>query len=73
MSDPAPTLTLAALYARQGLAGKARELYRRIAEEGPPAEREEAGRRLQELGPPAGGSIELLEALLLQVAGRRRR
>ncbi len=73
MSEPAPTLTLAALYASQGLAGKARALYRRISEEGPPAEREEAGRRLRELGPPAGASIELLEALLARVAGRRRR
>ena len=73
MSDPAPTLTLAGLYQRQGLVGRAREIYRRLSEEGPPAQREEAARRLRELGPSAAGTIALLQALVNRVQERRRR
>ena len=73
MSEPAPTLTLAGLYARQGLAGRAREMYRRLSQEGPPGQREEAARRLQELGPSASGTISLLRSLLQRVQERRGR
>ena len=73
MSDPAPTLTLAGLYQSQGLVGRAREIYRRLSEEGPPAQREEAARRLRELGPSAAGTIALLQALVNRVQERRRR
>jgi hypothetical protein len=71
-AGPAPTLTLADLYARQGLVGKARDIYLRLARDGSPGEREEAARRLEALGPPARTGIELLEVLLSRVAQRRR-
>jgi hypothetical protein len=73
MSDPAPTLTLAGLYERQGLVGTAREMYQRLANEGPAEQRQEAARRLQRLVPPASGSIERLRVLLKRVEERRRR
>ena len=73
MSEPEPTLTLAGLYARQGLEGRAREMYRRLSQEGPQGQREEAARRLHELGPAAGGSISLLQALMKRVQERRGR
>jgi lipopolysaccharide biosynthesis regulator YciM len=61
------TLTLAELYVRQGLVGKAREIYRRLAEAGD----ETARQRLSEL-PSAGGKIAILQELLLRVQDRRR-
>jgi hypothetical protein len=61
------TLTLAELYARQGLIGKAREIYRRLAASGD----ETARRRLSEL-PSAEGKIALLRELLRRVQERRR-
>ena len=64
MSEPTPTLTLAALYAGQGLEGRAREIYRRLSQEGPPEQRDEAARRLARMGPDAGAAIRLLEGLL---------
>ena len=73
MSEPAPTLTLAGLYARQGLEGRAREMYRRLSLEGPPEQRGEAARRLLELGPSAGRSIALLQVLLKRVQENRGR
>jgi hypothetical protein len=61
------TLTLAELYVRQGLIGKAREIYRRLAASGD----ETARRRLDEL-PSAEGKIALLRELLERVQDRRR-
>ena len=61
------TLTLAELYVRQGLIGKAREIYRRLAASGD----ETAQRRLSEL-PSAEGKIALLRELLMRVQARRR-
>ena len=61
------TLTLAELYVRQGLVGKAREIYRELAEAG----NETARQRLSEL-PSDGGKIALLQDLLSRVQDRRR-
>jgi hypothetical protein len=61
------TLTLAELYVRQGLIGRAREIFRRLAEGGD----ETARRRLSEL-PSAEGKIALLRELLARVQDRRR-
>lgn len=65
--DVRVTVTLAELYLKQGLAGKAREILRRLAEGGDEAARE----RLAQLGPPAAAEIALLEALLERVRARR--
>jgi hypothetical protein len=62
------TLTLAELYVRQGLIGKAREIYRRLADAGD----ETARRRLSEL-PSAEGKIAALRDLLARVQERRGR
>jgi len=62
------TATLAELYVRQGLIGRAREIYRRLAEQGDEAAR----RRLLEL-PSGEEEIALLRALLERVQGRRGR
>ena len=59
------TATLAELYVKQGLIGKAREIYRRLAEAG----NEAARRRLLEL-PAAEARIRLLEELLERVRRR---
>lgn len=61
------TVTLAELYVRQGLIGKAREIYRRLAEQGD----ESARRRLEEL-PSDKAGIEKLRELLQRVQTRRR-
>jgi len=61
------TVTLAELYVRQGLIGRAREIYRRLAEAGD----ETARRRLAEL-PSAEGAIAVLQDLLKRVQDRRR-
>jgi hypothetical protein len=61
------TVTLAELYLKQGLAGRAREILQRLADGGD----EVARRKLQELGPAAGGEIARLEALLGRVRERR--
>jgi len=61
------TLTLAELYVRQGLIGRAREIYRKLAEAGD----ETARQRLSEL-PSAEGKIAVLRELLSQVQQRRR-
>ena len=67
MTDPgAVTLTLAELYVRQGLIGRAREIYRKLAEAGD----ETARRRLSEL-PSARARIALLEELLQRVQRSR--
>ncbi|HZR07074.1 MAG TPA: hypothetical protein VFA79_00730 [Myxococcales bacterium] len=61
------TRTLAELYVRQGLIGRAREIYRRLAEAG-----DEAARlRLAEL-PSAPERIAMLGELLARVQDRRR-
>ncbi len=46
------TVTLAELYLKQGLAGRAREILRKLAEGGDQAARD----RLAQLGPPAAAS-----------------
>lgn len=61
------TRTLAELYVRQGLIGKAREIYRRLAEQGD----EGARQRLSEL-PSSGPGIEALQELLERVQARKR-
>ncbi len=60
------TATLAEMYVRQGLVGKAREIYRRLAEQGDEAAR----RRLLEL-PSATADIAMLEQLLDRVRSRK--
>ena len=60
------TRTLAELYVKQGLIGRAREIYQRLAEQGDEAARE----RLREL-PSAKGRIEMLQQLLERVRSRR--
>jgi len=61
------TVTLAELYLKQGLAGRAREILRKLAEGGDAVARE----RLAELAPPAAEEIALLEDLLERVRARR--
>ncbi len=60
------TETLAELYLRQGLIGKARDIYRRLAEQGDAKARQ----RLLEL-PSAEREIELLNRLLARIRERR--
>ena len=60
------TKTLAELYVKQGLIGRAREIYQRLAEQGD----ELARQRLGEL-PSAKGRIEALQELLERVRSRR--
>lgn len=59
--------TLAELYVSQGLIGRAREIYRRLAEQGDAS----AAKRLAEL-PSSGREIEVLQGLLQRVNERRR-
>jgi len=61
------TVTLAELYLKQGLAGRAREILRKLAEGGDAVSRE----GLSELGPPGADEIALLEDLLERVRARR--
>ena len=61
------TATLAELYVKQGLIGRAREIYRRLAEQGDA----QARKRLEEL-PSSGAAIGLLEELVQRVKERRR-
>jgi lipopolysaccharide biosynthesis regulator YciM len=60
------TATLAELYVKQGLIGRARYIYRQLAEQGDEAAR----RRLEEL-PSAEAGIAVLTELLERVQGRR--
>jgi hypothetical protein len=61
------TLTLAEMYARQGLHGRAREILQRLSADGD----SQAQRRLAEMGDGAAGQIELLTRLLARVQKRR--
>ncbi len=61
------TRTLAELYAKQGLLGRAREIYRQLAEQGD----EVARQRLLEL-PSSGPRIEALQELLQRIGSRKR-
>ena len=61
------TATLAELYVKQGLIGRARDIYRRLAEQGDEA----AQRRLTEL-PSGEGEVAVLKELLGRVQERRR-
>ena len=61
------TLTLAEMYARQGLHGRAREILRRLSAEGDP----EAQRKLAEMGDGARRQIEVLTEVLVRVQQRR--
>lgn len=65
------TATLAELYLRQGLVGRAREIYRALAAGADQAAAAAAQKRLTELGPSAAGRIAALEGLLEQVRQRR--
>lgn len=73
MANLPATLTLAELYERQGLRGKARLLYRELLGAGDQGVRAEAARRLEGLGPSAEDGIALLEELLRRVKAQRRR
>lgn len=72
MTPPPATLTLAELYARQGLVGRAREIFQQVARDGTPEQRMVAAARLAELGPSAQESIDLLRSLMGRVQKRRR-
>ena len=61
------TLTLAEMYARQGLHGRARVILQRLSAEGDP----EAQRRLAEMGDGARRQIQVLTELLARVHKRR--
>ena len=61
------TLTLAELYLKQGLAGRAREILRKLADGGNEVARE----RLSRMPPPADKEIALLKELLERVRSRR--
>lgn len=61
------TLTLAELYEKQGLLGRAREIYRQLAEQGD----EVARRKLAEL-PSSKARIEALQELLQRIGSRKR-
>lgn len=61
------TRTLAELYEKQGLLGRAREIYRQLAEQGD----EVARRKLAEL-PSGKARIEVLEDLLQRIGSRKR-
>ena len=63
------TATLAEIYLSQGHVGRARAIFRQLAEAGDA----HAQRRLVELGPSAGLRIRELTALLEQIQQRRRR
>ena len=67
LDAPVSTLTLAEIYARQGLHGRAREILQRLSAEGNP----EARRKLAEMGDGARRQIELLADLLARVQERR--
>ena len=64
------TITLAELYVKQGLVGRAREIYKRLAEGPDAAVAELARKRLAEL-PSAGSRIAVLNELLERVRSRR--
>ena len=66
-----PTATLAELYVKQGLVGRARAIYRELAAGSDAAAAEQAQRRLSELGPSASGHIDALRSLLERVQQRR--
>lgn len=61
------TRTLAELYEKQGLLGRAREIYRQLAEQGD----EVARRKLAEL-PSEKVRIEALQDLLQRIRSRKR-
>jgi len=61
------TLTLAELYEKQGLLGRAREIYRQLAERGD----EVARQKLAEL-PSSKARIEALQELLQRIGSRKR-
>jgi hypothetical protein len=64
------TLTLAELYLKQGLAGRAREILKRLAEGPDEKVAEIARKRLAEL-PSAGARVAILTELLERVRSRR--
>jgi lipopolysaccharide biosynthesis regulator YciM len=64
------TITLAELYVKQGHVGRAREIYKRLAESSDAAVAAVARKRLLEL-PSAGLRIAILEELLTRVRSRR--
>jgi hypothetical protein len=72
MTNPPPTATLAEMYLRQGLVGRAREIFRAISLGPDPVAARLAAARLTALGPPAVDSIELLTTLLARIREQRR-
>ncbi|GAC1540276.1 MAG: hypothetical protein NVS2B9_07350 [Myxococcales bacterium] len=72
MSKPPPTATLAEMYLRQGLVGRAREIFRAIERGEDPVAAQRATQRLSELGPSAARSIALLRSLLGRIQEKRR-
>jgi hypothetical protein len=66
------TATLAELYVKQGLIGRAREIYQRLAADADPNVAAAARKRLREL-PEATGEIAILTELLERVRSRSRR
>ena len=71
-TSPRPTATLAELYARQGLLGRARAIYQELAAGQDGAAAAQARKRLEELGPSASGHIAALREILSRVQERRR-
>lgn len=67
-----PTATLAELYVRQGLIGRAREIYLKLAAGSDPSAAKVARGRLDEL-PSAEAAIAMLQGLLERVQRARRR
>jgi|GEM_PF-1349999 len=70
-SPPVVTATLAELYVKQGLIGRAREIYQKLAQGRDPKAALLARGRLKEL-PSAGQGIAILETLLERVQSARR-
>ena len=65
-------MTLAGMYEKQGLLGRAREIYRRLADGDDQVAAQAARQRLRELPPPET-LIPVLQQLLARVQSRRRR
>ena len=72
MTRPPQTATLAEMYLRQGLVGRAREIFRALERGEDPVAARLATQRLSELGPSAARSIALLEALHARIQEKRR-
>ena len=72
MNSLPPTATLAEMYVRQGLLGRAREILRKLEGGQDPVAARLATQRLVELGPSARERIQFLRTLLVRVREQRR-